>query len=84
MRPAAWSPGFGYAILGLCRHVRRWAVARLAGAAGMVVETAFGVPTVTRLGVAKPQVRELAWLFRQLAGDTIFRGGRLPPEVMLA
>ena len=60
-------------------------LAALAGAAGIVIEAAFGIPTPTRLGVAQPQVWALAgprrsWL-RALA---YAKGGLVPSEVTRA
>jgi hypothetical protein len=63
-------------------------LAALAGAAGIVAEAAFGIPTPTWLGVAQPHYRRLTGPARRQAFwpliITIFRGGRLPWEVTRA
>jgi hypothetical protein len=45
-------------------------LAARAGAAGIVAEAAFGIPTPMRLGVAQPQVWALAGLLPLLAAGT--------------
>ena len=72
-----------------CPAVAVTVLAALAGAAGIVVEAAFGIATPTRLGVAQPQVWALAGLLAPLANMvlviiTVLRGVRLPSEVTRA
>jgi hypothetical protein len=62
-------------------------LAALAGAAGIVVEAAFGIPAPTRLGLAQPLVWALAGLLPLLAAGTALslrRPAKRVPRLLLA